>query len=185
MRRTTNGPSTYRSVEDTNVGVAKEFPYIFHIRCVAHSLQLVVKDILKEPVPLAAQNAVQVLTNYFRVPGGKALRKLKKMQRDNSVSKPLGVLRITPTRWNSMFRGMMRLLELKSYIVTLLSSPDAPKCSMAITENDWTAISQVSKLLKPFAVATDHIQMDGTSLVSVNLELQMRWGGSAKALTLS
>jgi len=153
------------------VGIAKEYPFIFHVRCVAHSLQLVVNDVLKESVPAAAKAAVQEITNYFRR-SGKAVRKLKKIQKENGVAYPLGVLRITPTRWNSMFRGMTRLLQLKNYVITVMSSPDCPRCNAAIKEEEWTAMSLVSQVLKPFSVATDHMQMDNTSLSSVNIEIQ-------------
>jgi len=141
------------------------------VRCVAHSLQLVVNDVLKEPVAERAKNATQAMTTHFRL-SGKALRKLKKLQKENGVSTPLGALRITPTRWNSTFRAIVRLLELKTYVITTMSSPDCPHCSRAISEEDWMSMALLSKLLKPFAVATDHMQMDNASLASVNIEMQ-------------
>jgi len=82
------------------------------------------------------------------------------------------MLRVTPTRWNSLFRAMVRLLELKTYVMAALNSPECPHPSATITEENWTMLALLAKLLKPFAVGTDHIQMDNASLTSVNIEMQ-------------
>ena len=87
---------------------------IFIVRCAAHSFQLVLKDIAQKIdfVAQARKFLCEVVDEYRRV---KAASVLSKMQKDANKT-PLVLIRPCKTRWNSLYDGWVRLIQLKHFI---------------------------------------------------------------------
>jgi hypothetical protein len=130
----------------------------------AHSLQLVVQDTLGHPGMAKAWTAINSLLSKFHG-NSNAVRKLHEAQ--SSRKTRLGLLRPTPTRWNSTYRSMNRLLELKPYVEIVLSAD-----GYSVPESDWADMRTAVEVLQPFADATDHCQSDCACLASVSAVLR-------------
>lgn len=60
-----------------------------------------------------------------------------------------------PTRWNSEFFMLQRLLEQKDAICAELSSSEVTGAAKILTANEWKLVGGLVKVLQPIAEATN------------------------------
>lgn len=120
------------------------------LMCMAHSLQLVIKK---------AYTYYDRLLIKVRYIAGKvkkssvAVSKLKK-----ETGKVL--LSDNNTRWNSTYRMVERLIQVKDAVNGILAEQKAD----TLLVSEWSRLSELCELLKPFAVQTDKLQGNCNSL---------------------
>lgn len=118
------------------------------IPCVAHTLQLVIKDAcLNKKEFTALMSKCRRIVGHFKH-SSKASKLLKRAQKALSVSEH----RLTqdePTRWNSTYCMMERLLEQRKAVVCVM--PDLKSANdLNLTSSEWGLVSSLVEVLKVF-----------------------------------
>ena len=125
------------------------------LSCLAHTLQLIVKDGLKD-------TGVQSLLSQCR----KIVKKIRKssvgIQELIKLAKKTVVLDC-PTRWNSTMLMIEKLLEVRVHLEAVFMHNNWD-CLVA---SQWTRLDNLLVLLKPFALNTNVLQSDAMSLSNV------------------
>lgn len=123
--------------------------------CLAHTLQLSLKDLLKHP------NVKQLISRA---------RKLVRTVRTSSVAnetliKKCGktVVRDWSTDWNSTFYMLRRLLEIRTELKQVLDELGMD----TLLISDWAKLENLVKLLEPFSIHTEQLRSDSQSLSQV------------------
>lgn len=139
-----------------------DFPFLIHIPCHAHIIQLCVKSILMVEGAQEIITWVRKLLLDFK----KNLIYRKKLARFQQADgkdgekgfAPKRLIRPVDTRWNSSLKAAERLLLLQKYIDMIF--PDIP-------QQNWVQLNLLIYLLKPFETATNIIQDDRSTLYDV------------------
>jgi len=144
-----------------------DLPFLLHIPCAAHTIQLIVRSCLALPyfAPLVLQ-FVELVRHFDAKQHRIALRR----QQDSHEVKPLVVQKPCDTRWSSLLRAAERMLQLEREVkhVCLESLP-------SLTAEFWPKLRELVAFLKPFQIATDRIQRDSATLYTVYMEfVQLR-----------
>jgi hypothetical protein len=135
------------------------FPFLIHIPCAAHTVQLAVRSCLALPAfaPTVAQ--ITTLIAFFSLKENR--QELKRVQQFRG-SKSLVVLKPCDTRWSSTHIAAERLLLMRR---------DIESCNIesVVPSKDafFAALEVLCKFLKPFRAATDAIQSDKATLFTV------------------
>ncbi|XP_075982177.1 E3 SUMO-protein ligase ZBED1-like [Anticarsia gemmatalis] len=131
--------------------------------CVAHTLNLAIGDCMKDdggaddnPESVNAPKLQELLSkcrtivSHFKH-SDKSSYKLREMQKQMELPE-LKVIQDIATRWNSQYYMLSRLLELKvplsATLVAISNPPDN------LTNEEWIAVEDVAKILKPAEQAT-------------------------------
>ena len=139
------------------------FPFMLLSPCAAHTIQLCVnrsllllglKEVMMEMEKVLSQFCVGKHCKEYR-------QTLYRLQKESVGEENVKCL-VKPcdTRWSSHLFAAKRLLALKSYI-ELCAVPIKP------SEEFWVSLKALVDYLKPFQVATDIIQSDGSTLYTV------------------
>lgn len=123
--------------------------------CLAHTLQLTLKDAMKHP------SADAVITKARKLVAGVRKSSVANEEMMKRCGKTL--VRDCSTRWNSTFDMMKRLLETRVELNQLLEDLSMD----TLLTSDWVKLENLVKLLEPFAVHTDQLQSDSQSLSQV------------------
>jgi hypothetical protein len=130
-------------------------PVPFRHSCVAHSLQLVVGDGLKEAmrsIKLLLQKCGSLVTSIHK--SCKATELLE-------AEAGFGIPSPNVTRWNSHFRMISAINRISTEHPTLLSRIcELIGLSCKFTETDNTTLKELQVLLKPFQVVTEKLQSE-------------------------
>ncbi|XP_037826718.1 zinc finger BED domain-containing protein 4-like [Lucilia sericata] len=131
-----------------------------HINCSVHQLQLCIKNALnlKEIQELIATN--RKLVSHFNH-SLLAKEKLSNIQKNKLNQKPLGVIQDCPTRWNSTYDMMERLLKIKYSIILYLNNYE----QLSITLADWKIMEKCVNILKPFEEVTRELSSSTISIM--------------------
>jgi hypothetical protein len=132
-----------------------EFPFLLRIPCSAHTIQLIVGDILRCERWAGVKASVEEVLKHFSSTKESRSRLLS-LQEANKVS-PLCLIKPTETRWNSFLYASQRMLKLKDFI-DLIVKQDA---------RVWQELDRLVALLLPFQKATDILQRDASTLFDV------------------
>ncbi|KAI3635978.1 hypothetical protein MIR68_005859 [Amoeboaphelidium protococcarum] len=136
-----------------------------HIRCVAHALNLAVKEGLEELMGLL-DNIRAVHLYISRSP--MALQIFEECCNMNQVSVKLPVADVD-TRWNSTFDIISRALEMKAvinlFIYRVNNQFNNDKLE-AIEDQYWNSLAVVQELLAPFKAAT--VMLSGSNYPTVH-----------------
>lgn len=132
------------------------------VKCVAHTLQLVVKEGLMENPKMK-----NILTKSKKLVGCfKHSAKNTKMLKTCQAQLGLPIHRMIqdePTRWNSSYHMLRRLLEQKEAI-TLTASKSDVNLSVDMNTDDWKTIECAVKVLEIFEDST--LQVSKTSSIA-------------------
>lgn len=134
--------------------------------CVAHTLQLVIKDgFLDNP-------KITNLTKKSRKLVGSFKHSAKNSKMLKSVQLQLGVpihrmIQDEATRWNSTFYMFKRLLEQKDAIV-LLSTKAEVNLSVEMANEDWKTMQSAVELLEIFETATLQLSKECSTISEVS-----------------
>ncbi|XP_028445794.1 zinc finger BED domain-containing protein 4-like isoform X2 [Perca flavescens] len=162
--------------EETEIGgVDGENNKFQRMPCLAHSLQLTLKDAMKHT------NVHSVIT--------KARKLVHTVRKSSAANEELikrcgkTLVRDCSTRWNSTFDMLRRLLETSAELNQLLENFGMD----TLLTSDWAKLENLVKLLEPFAVHTDQLQSDSQSLSRVvpcllNLEAHLLMTAVGKPL---
>lgn len=142
--------------------IAPTYPFIFRIPCAAHTIQLVVRDVLKAERWQAVQEAVTTLLKNFRTH-----RDLRTELNGHQTDTKYCLVKPNDTRWNSFFMACERLFLLRAPISFMGSHGSALARLHAAPPNLWTDLDALMKYLEPFKRATDVVQRDSSTLYDV------------------
>lgn len=142
--------------------------------CMAHTLQLVIKRVYI----------------HYRSVLDKARHLMSKIRKSSVAVQMLiakcgkTVISDNSTRWNSTYHMTRRLIEIKGPVNEVLNSIRVD--SLLIDE--WARLEEMTNLLEPFAIQTDILQTDSTSLSSIlpslfDLECHLQQFSTARTLT--
>ena len=140
------------SQDSETEGLSEACPY-FRLKCMAHTLQLVIKTayVHYDSVIIKARRLVSRIRR-----SGPSIKKLHA-----STGKYL--ITDNCTRWNSTFMVVKRLLEMKVQVNEVLCALGVDTLLVA----DWVRLEELASLLEPFATQTDVLQTDACSLSSI------------------
>ena len=121
-----------------------------NIPCLAHTLQLVVKDgCLAQPAVVDLTAKARKLVGHYKH-SNIALQSLLKIQEQLGLS-PKRLIQDEPTRWNTTFYMLQRLLELKVAITAARAELDVPN---ELSSSNWTLAEKTVKILQIYEEAT-------------------------------
>ncbi|XP_053158012.1 zinc finger BED domain-containing protein 4-like [Hemicordylus capensis] len=162
-----------------NIVKAAEQLQFVSIRCVAHTLNLVVRDALglsgakaRRGIPAEgaehqSASAMATLVDRCRRIAAffhrskKGRRKLKERQVELGLPEHL-IPQDVPTRWNSTFLLLQRLQEQEPAIHGLAKRNGLEVCDLST--QDWVLVSEVVLTLEPFFVATNSLCAEAATL---------------------
>ncbi|XP_049322708.1 uncharacterized protein LOC125782495 [Astyanax mexicanus] len=123
--------------------------------CLAHTLQLTLKDAIKHPNADVLISRARKLVHAVR----------KSSVANEAIIKKCGktLVRDCSTRWNSTLDMLIRLLEIRTELNQVLEELGMD----TLLTSDWAKIENLVKLLDPFAIHTDQLQGDSQSLSHV------------------
>jgi len=134
-----------------------------HIRCMAHSIHLIVTGAIEECHGVVTViNTARRITNSVQM-STKAVAKLHQMQERLGLAEA-ALTHDVPTRWNTVLFMLQRLLEQKEALVDMSAEVDL---GGSVAEPQWTLMEAVVKVLEPFEEATRTVCQDDASISSV------------------
>lgn len=149
---------------------ACEILKIRNLPCFAHTLNLVVQDGLKfdnDDLVKALFTKCKTIVRFFKQ-STIAGEKFKMAQEDFSYT----LLQEMPTRWNSFYLMIQRILATNDAIVTVLLS--TTKAPLPFTAEEINILKDVEKILSFFQQATEKIS--GGKYVTLSLIIPMAYG---------
>ena len=159
---------------DENPLLVTELPYR-RLGCLAHSLQLVIKEVYKGPYSgiIAKTRGLVGRISKSSVAMEKVISKCGK-----------GVISDNSTRWNSTYMMSQRLLEVKVPLNEVLTELNID----SLLTSEWAQLEQLVSLLQPFCSQTDILQRDAMSLSNTipsifDLQCHLHQFPSAKSVT--
>ncbi|XP_055842541.1 zinc finger BED domain-containing protein 4-like [Episyrphus balteatus] len=118
------------------------------IGCFAHSLNLVVQ---KSTTKIAnTLIKVKAIVEYFKR-SAQGLQKLKAVQKQMNMPE-LKLKQDVPTRWNSTFDMLERIVKIKDAVITVIA---LNRIDLSLDKEDWMIIEETLPLLKPFYEVQD------------------------------
>ena len=137
------------------------------INCAAHKLQLCIDEGLKDPTIARAVGAARKLVGHFKH-SALATAELKKRQEQMGV-KHKKFIQDCPTRWNSVFYMIQRLLEMRWPITAVLSDEEVTQRSdryLDVRSEQWELLGYLVKHLEPCEIATVFLSYETNVSVS-------------------
>jgi hypothetical protein len=147
-------------------------PVILHLSCSAHTIQLMLQDIVGlEPIYTVIRDALAMIEPFIAKNGKKLRLDLRKSQISSGLS-PLKLVLFNQTRWLSRFETINRLIKLKTHIKWVFLSNSMNKFSNIQQETFWTKLEHtIQPLLLKFKLATNMVQQDSASLYTLDQAL--------------
>lgn len=155
---TDNGANIVKAIEIT-FGRAK------HIRCIAHTLNLVVSNSVTTTDIKSFLDKVRRIVTWFHESGVGA-EELREAQRDQNVAegKLKHLIGDVSTRWNSQLYMVERFILMSSTIGSILiNHPNSPQMLQA---NEIVVLKEFENILKPFQKVTE--EMSGEKYVTAS-----------------
>jgi len=134
------------------------------VACFGHILHNAVTNSLDEDSVILAIKDCKRLVAAFNT-SFKKRRDLEEVQRNLKL--PLKVLvNECPTRWNSKYLMIKRLLENEQALKVLLSSKEYQRSDLLPPPGQWIILEAVHKALEPFSIMTDLLSGDKDVTIS-------------------
>ncbi|XP_075958265.1 zinc finger BED domain-containing protein 4-like [Anarhichas minor] len=151
---TNNTSNTVKAVSDSGVE---------HIRCMAHSIHLIVTGAIEEcHGVVTAINTARRITNTVHM-STKSVAKLHEIQERLGLAEA-ALTHDVPTRWNTVLFMLQRLLEQKKALIDMSTEMDL---GGSLAEHQWTLMEAIVKVLEPFEEATRTVCQDDASISTV------------------
>ncbi|XP_059096593.1 zinc finger BED domain-containing protein 4-like [Tigriopus californicus] len=147
---TDNGANMVKAIKDMGI---KHFP------CYAHTLNLVALSSMRDvPAVMAIKEIASKVVELTRRSTliAEAFETIQKNQGRTKVQK---LIQDVPTRWNSSFEMMERLLELRGPVSMLLTEPGMRERVGIVDSNTWQGLQEATEVLRPLYEAT--IELSG------------------------
>jgi len=140
--------------------LARSLPFLIHVPCAAHTIQLIVRSCLVLPqlAPIAAQ-LCSLIQFFNRKENRIALRRIQEARQ----LKTLAVLKTCDTRWHALLMAAERMMKIQKEVKTCYDGNSLPAVDADFFEQLPTLIS----FLQPFMRATDAVQRDSATLYTV------------------
>ncbi|CAO2179263.1 unnamed protein product [Urochloa humidicola] len=134
---------------------------LFHVRCAAHILNLIVQDGLK-----SIQNVIKNVRETVKYVKGSTIRKEKFKFYAAQVNAPnLSLVLDTPTRWNSTYNMLETAYKFREAFTRMQERDSSYK--LAPSDDDWKNVSIVRQCLKVFYEVTKRVS--GTKYPTASL----------------
>ena len=139
----------------SNMSLAARELNFFQVGCFAHTLQLAIEDGLKVPQISKTLGAARKLVGHF---SHSALATNCLLSKQIDLLK-LKLIQDVPTRWNSSFFTMERLLKLRVPVYSVIFDDSVTKpsdrCILDIRGSFWKVMEDVCPILEPLAEVTE------------------------------
>lgn len=139
--------------------------------CMAHRLQTAIRHGLDLDVVSKLLARGRRLVSHFKHSCIAAEALESKQTQLNASQTPLKVIQDVPTRWNSSFYMLRRLLQLRVALIAVLCDPSVtPKQAdrdLLLKDSQWKLAEQLVEILEPFENATTAIS--GQKYVTLSL----------------
>jgi hypothetical protein len=142
--------------------IKQEFPFLVHVPCAAHTVQLAVHSALAQPTFEWTLMQMQALVRFFDVKENR--NALKQMQIARGVEQHV-VCKPNDTRWSSTFTAAQRLLRIRREVECCFDENTLP--AIPSKEAFFKSLADLWAFLQPFKEATDAIQADSATLFTV------------------
>lgn len=131
------------------------------LSCFAHDINLIVKCGLDKIEPVVAK--IKDIVSYFKR-SSHALAKLQEYQKQTG-NPILKLKQDCPTRWNSTFDMLDRVLKIKEPIIATLAILNNTELN-SLTPNEWQVVNKSKELLKIFYDVTVEISAEKNITIS-------------------
>ncbi|XP_028796353.1 zinc finger BED domain-containing protein RICESLEEPER 2-like, partial [Neltuma alba] len=161
--------SCLRALKDT-LSLSSSLPLggsLFHVRCCAHILNLLVQDGLgriRDIIHNVRESVKYINYNDSRLKAFCDVVEQKRLKEKKLIID-------CPTRWNSTYKMLSTALKFK--VVFPAYKEREPHYNYAPSEEDWNKVEKICKLLKVFNLAT-HV-ISGSEYPTANLYLPEVW----------
>lgn len=125
-----------------------------HLSCFAHTLQLAVRDGLKE-----TRSLYSALSKCSKL--ASLLHSSTKFQEqfEGKFGDRKGIPQVNDTRWNSTLIHVKGVLKLSREMLSeLLCSPRVQQENLLLTAREWSQLQELVMILEPFLEATNYTQ---------------------------
>jgi hypothetical protein len=123
--------------------------------CIAHTLQLVIKELTKSKTYCNLFTKVKDLVKFVKI---SSVAQEKLVALCGKV-----VIKDCATRWNSVLLMIERLVNIRAHLDEVLKALKHD----SLTNSEWGRLTDLQCLLAPFKEQTDYLQTDTLSLSSV------------------
>ena len=158
--------------------------------CMAHRLQTVIRHAVDKTNGVdKVLSAARKLVGHFKhsALASDALYQ-KQLQLEPSV-RPKRVVQDVPTRWNSSFYMLERLLEIRTALTVLLTdvlaTPKREYRDLLLKDNQWSAAEHLVAILRPFELATTVGSGQQYTTISIMLPIVTKLNAGVKRLAQS
>ncbi|XP_073323035.1 zinc finger BED domain-containing protein 4-like [Pagrus major] len=143
-------------VSDNAANITKAIKILkwFHHPCLAHTINLIVRDALKVMKPTV--DKVKAIVEFFH-------RSTTATQKLKSIQRQMGMPELRPkqectTRCNSTFHMLKWILESKDAVISTLAVINAPVDPLS--QEEWEVLQEACTVLEPFEQVTVEISAD-------------------------
>ena len=136
------------------------------LRCVSHILQLCLIPALAISSISRLVGAARKLVGHFKH-SVLATEELKKREAQMNMTE-MKLLQDCPTRWNSTFYMLERLVQLRWPVIAVLSDDSVSKRSdryLDLNNDQWVLAEELVKILAPLEVATTFLSYEENSSI--------------------
>lgn len=133
----------------------EEACHLHRFPCIAHTLQLVIKELSRSQTYCNLIAKVRSLVKFVKM---SSIAQEKLIALCGKV-----VVKDCTTRWNSVLFVFDRLLSIRIHLETVLKEMKHD----SLTNTEWERVADLQRLLAPFREQTDALQTDTLSLSSV------------------
>lgn len=151
--------------------LALRWPKIVFLKCFAHQIHLIVKNLLKDKILHETFKEAADFTNTLNNSTCVWLPRMQEICRQ-LYGTSLALLRPIETRWNSsqaMFASLLRVKEgLQSFVLLNQNKQGFPsKLKCATNPDFWLNVAHAEKLIRPLCIASFRFQNCNASLSDV------------------
>lgn len=145
--------------------ISDKYPFLLHIPCAAHTIQLALKKILNlENVQTTIITSANIVQHFKDNKDARLdLREYCKIEQKTENPTKYMIIKPCTTRWSSYFVVIERICKLKAHINLIKTQSD----------EYWKAARDLLSLLNYFKVSTNSIQADSTTLFDVYKQFKL------------